>query len=178
MILSEEPEIIILQEPSDDQQKTVLELGDEEIPKQIKMAKSTVRALDNIVKDIYHVPKKYRNHWLDLGYDEPLKILWNTDGHPYIMAPTKMKPVQVIKVMVKEKGAEDILDLLLTAKDFCDYCEMPLDPRHHESEWLGYASGGGSIADVIDCQFCEMENIRWEADFLKGHPALGELATR
>ena len=44
MILSEKPEIIILQEPPDGQKRTVLELGDEELPKQIKLAKSTVRS--------------------------------------------------------------------------------------------------------------------------------------
>jgi hypothetical protein len=173
---------IVLQDPSNDQEKIVLELFDvidvvDTIPRRIEMQKSTVRALDDVVRDIYHVPKKYRNYWVDLGYDDPIKILWDPGGHPYIDVAAKRKPEHIVRVMLKEQYAEGILDLLLTATDFCDYCKAPLNTSVDPSEYLGYCSGGIPIADVRECPSCEAENIRWDKEFLEWHPKLG-LKTR
>lgn len=166
-------EFLILQKPSDEQEEIILEL-DNEIPRQIKMQASKVLALDNVVRTIYHVPREHRNYWMDLGYDDIFKVWWDVGGHPYIDIAAKQNPEYVIRVMIKEKDAVDILDLLLTATDFCDYCKGPLNPNRQESQWLCYGDGGGTIANVIECQFCEKESIRWDKDFLEGHLILEE----
>lgn len=162
----------ILQKPSDDQERVILELDATEIPRQIKMQQSKVLALDNVVRIIHHVPKKHRNYWMDLGYDDILKVMWDVGGHPYIDVAAKQNPKYVIRVMIKEEDAVDILDLLLTATDFCDYCGGPLNPNRQENQLLEYGEGGGTVADIIECQFCEEPNIRWDKDFLEDHPIL------
>ncbi|GAG39015.1 unnamed protein product, partial [marine sediment metagenome] len=112
---------------------------------------------------------------------EPIPILFDEGGHPYVMAPAKLKPVTV-KVMIREKEAEDILERLETATDFCDHCSAPLKNTIKEysaaDDGLMYSSGGGTIASVFNCSFCERESIRWDAKFLEEHPEMGELKTR
>ncbi|GAF87999.1 unnamed protein product, partial [marine sediment metagenome] len=71
----------------------------------------------------------------------------------------------------------DVLELLEVAVDFCDYCLKPL-PAGGAGEWLGYCSGGGSIADIRECSFCERENIRWDREFIEEHPSLEGLDLR
>ena len=182
--MSEEiPEIHIDHRPHHGQEQTIIEVDeiDEVVPVKIKFSIHRMRSLkDNTLQEIRRPPPEYVNIWVKLEYGDWLcPVLFDEDGHPYIMAPTKKKPVTWVKILIKGKRKKvfDVLELLEKAEDFCDYCNLPLKSEN-ESDWLMYASGGGTIADVIECQFCEMSNIRWDEDFLKGHPVLGELETR
>lgn len=174
--MTESPEIHIDHRLYHDEPKIVLDVYDlANIPEKIKFSIHRMRSLkDNALQEIRRPPSKWRNHWLKIDYlEEPLPILFDMDGYPYVMAPSKLKPVTV-KVMIK--GQYEVFDLLEVATDFCDSCSGPLEEG--VSEWLMYASGGGSIADIHVCPSCERESIRWDRDFLERHPELGELKTR
>ncbi len=190
--MSEEiPEIHIDHRPHHDQEKTILEPFDfSGIPSKIKFSIHRMRSLkDYTLQEIRRAPPKYVNIWVKLEYGDWLcPVLFDEDGRPYIMAPAKYqkmdtlldaivaevvgpRPIEV-KVYIREKQAEDILELLEVATDFCSKCDCPLDTKGGAGEWLNYASGGGAIADVFHCRFCEQENIRFTKEFIKDHPEM------
>lgn len=168
---SEEPLVCIDHRIYRDEPKVILDIFDlDEIPKKIKFSVLFMRGFDETLREIRRPPPKWLNHWLRLDYHKGLMpVLFDLEGRPYVMAPANKKEVTV-KVMIRKKDAEDILERLETATDFCDNCSSPL--LKDENEWLMYASGGGAIADIFECPSCEHENIRWQKEFLESHPEL------
>lgn len=163
-----------------DEPKVILSVFDlKDIPEKVEFSIHTIRGLDDdVLREFRKPPRQWLNHWAKLDYGkEPVPVLFDTGGHPYIMVPSKRKPDIVVKALIHEQGFEDVLELLEVAVDFCDYCLKPL-PAGEAGEWLGYCSGGGSIADVRECSFCERENIRWDRDFVEEHPSLEGLELR
>lgn len=189
-----EPEIIVDLRAHHGQEKTFLEPFDfNDIPKKVKLSIHRTKGLDDVIREIRRPPREYVNIWVKLEYGAPVPLLFDVEGHPYIMAPAKhqetapllnaivaglkgRKPIEV-QVCIREQHAEEILELLKVATDFCDNCSRPLDVKGANG-WLSYDSGGGTIADIYNCRFCEGENIRWDKDFLEEHPEMGELKTR
>ena len=190
--MSEEeiPEIHVDHRPHHGQEQTIITpYRLDEVPVKIKFSIHRMRSLkDNTLQEIRRPPPKYVNIWVKLEYGDWIcPVLFEEDGRPYIMAPAKhttvdavlrstlgveiSKPIEV-KVYIREKQAEDILELLEVATDFCSKCDCPLDTKGGAGEWLGYASGGGAIADVFGCRFCEHENIRFYREFIKNHPEM------
>lgn len=184
MLEEEIPEIHIDHRPHHGQEQTIITpYCLDEVPVKIKFSIHRMRSLkDNILQEIRRPPPKYVNIWVEFEYGDWLvPVLFEEDGRPYIMAPAKHttvaavlssnKPIEV-KVYIREKQAEEILELLEVATDFCSKCDCPLDTKGGAGEWLNYASGGGAIADVFHCRFCEQENIRFTKDFIKDHPEM------
>jgi hypothetical protein len=185
--MSEEiPEIHIDHRPHHDQEKTILEDYDfEGIPEKIKFSIHRMRSLkDNTLQEIRRAPPEYVNIWVKLEYGDWIcPVLFDEDGRPYIMAPAKHQETASlldaiaeyrlrVKVYIREKRAEEILDLLKVATDFCSQCGCPLNTKGGAGDWLDYSSGGGAIADVFHCTFCEHENIRFNREFIKDHPEM------
>ncbi len=136
-----------------------------------------MKALDNdTITEFRRPPSEWVNVWVQLEYGKPVPLLFDPEGVPYIRAPARKRPGIFVKVLVKEKTAYDVLEHLQVATDFCDHCDYPLHDA--VSSWLSYDSGGGSIADIYNCEYCEKETIRWDSDFLERHPEMGKLATR
>jgi len=153
----------------------VYDLGD--IPKEVKLSVHRMKAFDDIIKEFRRPPSKWLNHWANLDHRvEPVPVLFDMGGHPYIMVPAKKKSDVVVKVLLHEKELGEILDRLETAEDFCDYCSYPL--AEHCNDWLEH--DGESIADVYDCdkEGCESESIRCDTEFLKWHPILEGLGLK
>lgn len=154
----------------------VYDLGD--IPKKVKLSVHTLRGFDDVIREIRRPPSKWLNHWanLDRLKETVVPVLFDMDGHPYIMVPAGKKPDVVVKVLLHEKELGEILDRLEKAKDFCDYCSYPL--REHCHNWLEH--DGESFADVYVCdrEGCESESIRWDTEFLKWHPILEGLGLK
>jgi len=183
--MSEKPIIHVDHRVYHDEPKIVLnvwELNDPmDFPEKVEFSIHRMIGFDEILHEFRRPPSKWVNCWLKLDYlKEPLPILFDTGGRPYVMAPAKLKPVTV-KVMIKEqlierRGAplvlERILDLLKVATDFCDSCSGPLDTKGGANEWLMYASEGGAVAEILDCPSCAYGNIRWDREFLESHPEL------
>ena len=142
----------------------------QDIPKKVKFSVHTIRGFDDVLQEIRRPPSKWLNHWAKLDYGEPVPVLFDMDGHPYIMVPAKKKPDVVVKVLLHEKEFEEIIDRLKTATDFCDYCSHPLPENCND--WLEH--DGESIADIYTCESegCESESIRWDKEFIKWHPIL------
>jgi len=164
----------------------------DEIPEKVKFSIHRMRGFDGVLKEIRRPPPKYVNIWVKLEYEDWIcPVLFEEDGRPYIMVPPKhqetapllnaivaglrgTKPIMV-KVHIREKHAEELMELLKVATDFCDYCGKPLRSAiggpdsylEHDAE---------AIADVYNCSFCESESIRWDKDFLEYHPILEEMA--
>lgn len=177
-----ELEIIVDLRAYHGQEKTFLEAFDfDDIPEKIKFSIHRMRGFDDVLKEIRRPPPKYVNIWVKLEYGDWIcPVLFEEDGRPYIMAPAKHttvnavlrgRPIEV-KVYIREERAEEILELLKVATDFCSKCSGPLDTKGGAGEWLGYSSGGGAIADVFSCRFCEHENIRFNKEFIEEHPEM------
>ncbi len=160
----------------------------DEIPKKIKFSIHHYQCLDGVERKILRPPRQYLNIWVQLEYGKPVPLLFDLEGHPYIMAPAKHQetapllnaivaglkdtvPIK-IQVYIREERAEEILERLEKATDFCDICAKPLNES--EDSWLEHDAE--SIADVYVCPFCEMESIRWDKDFIEWHPRLQEMA--
>lgn len=173
-----EPEIIIDPKPYHHQKKRCIKSSDfSDIPKKVKFSIHRMKALDNnTITEFRRPPPELVNIWVKLEYGKPVPLLFDREGVPYIMAPTRKRPGIEVKVLVKEKTAYDVLEHLQVATDFCDHCSYPLHDA--VSGWLSYDEGGGSIADIYNCEYCEKETIRWDSDFLERHPEMGKLATR
>lgn len=178
-----------------DEPKVVIGIFDlAEIPVKIKFSIHMMRGFDEVLREFRRPPSKWLNHWLKLDYlEDPIPILFDEGGHPYVMAPAKhqetapllnaivadlkgRKPIEV-KIYIREKDAEDVLERLETATDFCDHCGGPLKTSGAD-DGLMYSSGGGTIASIFNCPSCERETIRWDASFLEEHPEMGEQRTR
>ena len=171
--MSEKPIIHVDHRVYHDESKIVLdiwELNDPmDFPETVEFSIHRMRGLDGVLQEIRRPPSKWANHWLKLDYKEPVPILFDTGGHPYVMAPALASPV-TIKVMIKEQQVERILDLLKVATEFCDRCDAPLkDTYHHIYE------EEESIADVYTCLFCDHGNIRWNKAFLERHPEMKKI---
>lgn len=170
--MSEKPIIHVDHRVYHDEPKIVLdiwELNDPmDFPETVEFSIHRMIGFDEILHEFRRPPSKWANHWLKLDYlKEPVPILFDTGGRPYVMAPAKLKPVTV-KVMIKEQLVERILDLLKVATEFCDRCHAPLkDTCNH---WIN--EDDESIADVYTCLFCELDSIRWDKGFLERHPEL------
>jgi len=180
--MSEEAEIHIDHRIYHDEPKIVLdifELNDpmDGVPEKIEFSIHRMRSLkDNTLQEIRRPPPEYVNIWVKLEYGDWLcPVLFEEDGRPYIMAPAKKKDTEV-QVYIREKRAERLLELLAVATDFCGKCSGPLDPRYGANGWLCYDSGGGAVADIYNCIFCEHENIRFTDEFIEDHPELELMA--
>jgi len=169
----------------------VYDLGD--IPKEVKLSVHRMKGFDDILKEFRRPPSKWLNHWAKLDHRvEPVPVLFDMDGHAYIMVPAKhqetaplldaivaglkgTKPI-VVKLYIRDENFGEMLDRMETATDFCDYCGYPL--HEHCNDWLEH--DGESIADVYDCdkEGCESESIRWDTEFLKWHPILEGLGLK
>jgi len=163
----------------------VYDLGD--IPKEVKLSVHRMKGFDDILKEFRRPPSKWLNHWAKLDHRvEPVPVLFDMDGHAYIMVPAKhqetaplldaivaglkgTKPI-VVKLYIRDENFGEMLDRMETATDFCDSCGHPLPKQAYE--WLNYASGGGAVADVFNCPSCEHENIRFNKEFIEEHPEL------
>lgn len=174
--MSEQPEIIVDHRPYHNQGKRCLEPFDfSGIPRQIKHSIHRMRGLDdNVLREFRRPPPEFVNIWVKLEYGKAVPLLFDMEGIPYIMAPANKRPAIKIKVLIKEKKAEEILDHLAVATDFCDHCEGPLQSSCHH--WIN--EDVESIADVYVCEYCEEASIRWDKEFLEHHPEMGELKTR
>lgn len=155
-----------------DEPKVVLDGTDELnlIPRKVKLSIHRMRGLDDdVIREFRRPPSKWVNHWLKLDLVEELvPILFDEDGHPYVMVPPKLEPRRKVRVMIRDDNAYEILEELETAEDFCDYCGVPLSKSCHT--WLEHDAE--SIADVYVCRSCEAESIRWDKSFLEWHPIL------
>lgn len=174
----EQPEITVDHRPYHNQGKRCLQPFDfGDIPPRVKHSIHRMRGLDdNVLREFRRPPPEFVNIWVKLEYGKAVPLLFDREGIPYIMAPAKKRPAIKIKVLIKEKKAEGILEHLGVATDFCDHCEGPLHDA--VSGWLSYDEGGGSVADIYNCEYCEEESIRWDKEFLEHHPEMGELKTR
>jgi len=186
-----EPEIIVDLRAHHGQEKTFLEPFDfDDIPRKVKLSIHRTKGLDNVIREIRRPPREYVNIWVKLEYGAPVPLLFDVEGYPYIMAPAKYqetapllnaivaglkgcKPIEV-QVCIREQHAEEILELLKVAKDFCDYCGKPLKTSGGPNSRLEHEAE--SVADVYNCFFCECESIRWSKDFLEWHPILQDMA--
>lgn len=142
----------------------------EHIPASTNMKKSTVKALDGTIREIYHVPAKHRNIYVDLharaGF--PLLLRFDKDGWSYVEIPrpsvrakgdNKILPRPSVKLKVYFKDDYDsIIDHIMKAKDWCDACGMPLN--EHEDDMLVWASSGDTVAELYTCPYCEHPNKR------------------
>jgi len=171
--MSEKPIIHVDHRVYHDEPKVILdvyELNDpmDGIPKKVEFSIQIMRGFDKALHEFRRPPSEWANCWLKLDYlEEPVPILFDAGGHPYVMAPAIASPVTV-KVMIREQQAEEILDLLKVATEFCDRCDAPLkDTCNH---WIN--EDDESIADVYTCLFCELDSIRWDKGFLERHPEL------
>ncbi|MCK4696843.1 MAG: hypothetical protein KAT53_00900 [Dehalococcoidia bacterium] len=174
-----------------DEPKVILSVFDlEDIPEKVEFSIQILRGFDDVLQEFRRPPSKWLNHWAKLDYGEPVPVLFDAGGHPYIMAPAKQqetapllnaivaglkgtKPIEV-KVLIHEENFGEIIERLETATDFCDYCTHPL-PKNCNS-WLEH--DGASIADVYMCPSCESESIRWDREFIEEHPSLEGLDLR
>uniref|UniRef100_A0A6M3LVN0 Uncharacterized protein n=1 Tax=viral metagenome TaxID=1070528 RepID=A0A6M3LVN0_9ZZZZ len=162
----------------------VYDLGD--IPKKVKLSVHRMMGFDDVLQEFRRPPSKWLNHWAKFDrLPEPVPVLFDVDGQPYIIVPAKHQETApllnaivadligtkpMVKIYIHEESFEEILDRLETATDFCDRCSHPLPKNAYE--WLNYASGGGAIADVFNCSSCEHENIRFSKEFIEEHPEL------
>ncbi|KKL62637.1 hypothetical protein LCGC14_2183190 [marine sediment metagenome] len=163
----------------------------DEIPVKVEFSIHRMRALDdNSLKEIRRPPPEYMNIWVKLEYGGWIApVLFDENGRPYIMAPAKhqetaplldaivaglkdTKPIMV-QVYIREEHAEELMELLKVATDFCDYCGKPLNTKGGPHSWLEHDTE--SIADVYNCRFCETESIRWDKDFLDRHTVLRDM---
>lgn len=162
----------------------VYDLGD--IPKKVKLSVHRMMGFDDVLQEFRRPPSKWLNHWAKFDrLPEPVPVLFDVDGQPYIIVPAKHQETApllnaivadligtkpMVKIYIHEESFEEILDRLETATDFCDYCGGPL-PRNCDS-WLEH--DGESIADVYTCgrENCGMETIRWDKAFIEWHPIL------
>lgn len=160
-----------------DEPKVILNIYDlDTLPTKVEFSIHRMRGFDDVIQEFRRPPSKWMNHWVKLEYGNPVPLLFDMEGHPYVIAPAKKRPGVKVKVLLKEKHACDILELLQVATDFCDHCNSPLEGSCNQ--WLEYSEGGGSIADIYVCAYCEKESIRWDTEFLDDHPEMGELKTR
>ena len=181
-------EIIMDHRPYHNQEKRIIEAGDfGDIPKQVKFSVHRMKALDSdAIIELRRPPPQYVNTWVKLDYEDPkhyylVPLLFDPEGHPYIMVPAKKSKIEV-KVLIRGKEVEELLEQLEAATDFCDYCGGPIKAEVHYitgamTSFLMYEEGE-TVADLVECKFCEKPNIRWDKGFLESHPVLGELATR
>lgn len=170
--MSEKPIIHVDHRLYHDEPKVILDIYElnepmDGVPETVEFSIHRMRGLDDVIQEIRRPPSKWANHWLKLDYlEEPVPILFDAGGHPYVMAPAKLKPVTV-KVMIREQRVERILDLLKVATEFCDSCHAPLEATYNH-----IYEDDESIADVYTCLFCELDSIRWDKGFLERHPEL------
>lgn len=170
------PMIYVDSKPFSYQEKRILDIWKDgsEIPKRAKLTEHTIKALDNTIRQILKVPRKFRNVFIRLDNKDELPLKFDLEGYSYIeVQATKVH--RTVRVHFKY-DYEAILELLEVSIDFCDSCGSPLNVternKDNAHEWLNYGSGGGAIASIFRCPSCSHGNIRWHSDFLNDFPEL------
>jgi hypothetical protein len=140
--------------------KMILREDFDHIPGHVKMRMSTIKALDGTIRQIYHIPVEWRNHYVQFRNVElpnALPLRFDRDGWSYVEIPRKRGSRFHIKVYFKD-DYESIIDHMARAEDWCDECGLPLE--NQADDFLIWAESGDTEAELYICPYCQNENRR------------------